>query len=372
MLVRAGARHAPTELPTPDADSQGDLPNSAGMWHAARRDSGTWRARLSLRIASALLLVPIAGLSACSGAPSPLHPASQNADELRWFWWLLIAIAGLIFVAVVALLVWGALRQPSEEERLREHPLGGRLVWIGGIAIPIAVLALVFGISIALMIRQTAAASQMTIEVTGHQWWWEVRYPNEGIVTANEIHIPVGQTVRFAVTSADVIHAFWVPELGGKIDAIPGLTNRLQLAADHEGSFRGECATYCALQHANMNFVVVADAPSQYQAWVAGQKAAAATPSDAAALRGRQVFLDSACVYCHTVDGTSATGQAGPNLTHLASRQQIGAGVLPNTPGALGGWIVDPQASKPGNNMPPENFSGQDLQALLAYLTALK
>jgi cytochrome c oxidase subunit 2 len=326
-----------------------------------------------LALAAALLLAPLSlALAGCASAPSPLKPSSDAADSIRWLWWILFGIAVVIFGVVVVLLVWGAHRQPTAEEEQHDHPFGTRLVWIGGIIIPIIVLALVFGLSIAQMSASGGQSNELTVQVIGHQWWWEVQYPQSKVTTANEIHIPVGQRVNVLVTSADVIHAFWVPELQGKMDAIPGQSNSIQLEASKAGTYRGDCLTYCGLQHANMNFLVVAESQDQFTSWLSGQSTTPSPPSDPQLLHGQQVLLSSACAYCHTIDGTNASGKAGPDLTHLASRQQIAAGTLPNTAGALGGWIVDPQTAKPGNKMPPENFSGPDLQALIAYLESLK
>ncbi len=313
------------------------------------------------------------GITACSSAPaSPLSPASSRASELSELWWIFVTIAAVIFVIVVALLIFGAIRRPGRTEAEDRHPFGTAMIWVGGIIVPLAVLGTVLGLSVRDMAIFDRPQAQLTVEVIGHQWWWEVRYPQQGFATANELHIPTGQTVELKLTSADVIHDFWVPRLQGKIDAIPGETNTLTLETDNPGVYRGQCLVYCGLQHANMNFVVVADPPAQFATWLAGQQATPSAPTDATLVKGQQVFLGSACVYCHNVNGTNASGRVGPDLTHFGSRQQIGAGVLPNNPGALGGWIVNPQVSKPGNHMPPEDFSGPDLQALIAYLESLK
>lgn len=330
----------------------------------------------TLRGSRALLVACIslsAAMGACGGSPTFLRPAAPDASQTRGLWWILFTTAAVVFAAVVAILVYGALRRPSQAEERARHAFGTPLVWIGGITIPAMILFTVFGLSI---VQMTAAnggdSSNLTIEVVGHQWWWEVRYPHDKVVTANEVHLPVNQPARVVITSADVIHAFWVPELQGKIDAIPGQSNSIRLQASREGTYRGECLTYCGLQHANMNFVVVAQPADQFQAWLSAQSAAPPAPAGPQLVRGQQIFLGSACVYCHTIEGTNASGRVGPDLTHLASRPQLAAGTIPNTPGALGGWIVDPQTIKPGNKMPPENFSGPDLQALIAYLESLK
>jgi cytochrome c oxidase subunit 2 len=216
----------------------------------------------------------------------------------------------------------------------------------------------------------------LTIEVVGHQWWWEFLYrdtvPDHEVWTANELHIPVGRAVRLRGTARDVIHSFWVPNLHGKRDLIPGHVNTGVLRADSAGRWTGECGEFCGHQHANMRFVVVAEPPAAFNRWYEEQLAAAAQPADSAARRGQDVFLSSGCVLCHQINGTPAGGRVGPNLTHLASRAMIGAGALPNTRGHLAGWVVDPQRIKPGVKMPPQNLSPDDLNALLDYLRSLR
>jgi cytochrome c oxidase subunit 2 len=203
-----------------------------------------------------------------------------------------------------------------------------------------------------------------------------VRYldplPSSSFSTANEIHIPVGQPVELTLRSVDVIHSFWVPNLHGKKDLIPGQVNTLVLQADRPGIFRGQCAEFCGLQHANMALYVVAEPPDEFARWQERQRRPAPEPATDAARRGRDVFMASSCVLCHKIGGTMAGGVAGPDLTHVASRLSLAAGTLPNTRGHRAGWIVDPQMHKPGNNMPPNLLSPGDLQALLSYLDTLR
>jgi cytochrome c oxidase subunit 2 len=215
----------------------------------------------------------------------------------------------------------------------------------------------------------------LTIRVTGHQWWWEVQYqdptPSQIVTTAAAIHIPVGRTVQFELRSADVIHSFWVPNLHGKRDLIPGHPTRIFLRADRPGTFRGQCAEYCGYQHAYMRFVVVAEPEGRFQDWLEAQRQPTADPATERQRRGQQVFLGTTCVLCHTIQGTPARGRVGPDLTHLGSRPLIG-GLLPNTRGHLAGWIVDPQRIKPGVRMPLNVVNPGDLDALLDYLESLK
>jgi cytochrome c oxidase subunit 2 len=218
--------------------------------------------------------------------------------------------------------------------------------------------------------------SALTIEVTGHQWWWAVKYdnqtPSQIVTTANEIHIPVGRSVLFKLTSQDVIHSFWVPNLHGKIDLIPGHITTLWIRADRPGIYRGQCAEFCGHQHAHMAFTLVVESTDQFKAWYDAQLRPAASPSTPEQARGQQVFLTSPCMMCHKIQGTDAGGAVGPDLTHIASRPTLAAGTLENTRDHLASWVLDSQKIKPGNRMPQNNLEPQDLQALLDYLQSLK
>ena len=310
---------------------------------------------------------------------SALNPQGPISRYIDTWWWVLFSVASFVVVLVTVLLLVALFRKrrdASAEPQLNSGRERGLLWFVGllGAAFPIAVLGTLMGFNIYTenVITARAQAPTRVIEVIGHRWWWEVIYPQEGITTANELHIPAGESVQIKVTTKDVIHSFWVPQLNGKIDTIPGQTNTISIEADQPGAFRGQCAEYCGLQHAKMAFWVVADAPQDYQAWVSQQQLAAPVPKGGEALQGQQVFLGSACVYCHAIKGTNASSRLGPDLTHLASRRTIGAGALPNTEGNLAGWIVNPQTVKPGNKMPPMYLESHDLQALLAYLRTLE
>ena len=214
------------------------------------------------------------------------------------------------------------------------------------------------------------------MRVTGHQWWWQVDYQDpihsRRLTTANEIHVPVGRRVRLEVRSADVIHSFWAPNLHGKIDLIPGYGGATSFRADRAGVYRGRCAEYCGLQHAKMDFVIVAEPPERFAAWYEAQLRSAPAPADTLQQKGQQVFLSKGCALCHTIRGTPAGSRVGPDLTHLASRRTIAAGTLPNTRGHLAGWVSDPQKIKPGVKMPPNQLASDELHALLDYLQSLK
>jgi cytochrome c oxidase subunit II len=330
-----------------------------------------------------VLLVPAALLlSGCERVQNSLKPQSHEAKDIAsLFWWMMGgAWIGLALVVGLLLLSWKrankrGFRGDTEGLKPGERP-GWYIVVGAGIVLPIVLLSALFVIADLFVIRTTEApakdATKLTVRVTGHQWWWEIRYPESGVVTANEIHIPVHTPVRLEVESDDVIHSFWVPQLQGKMDLIPGQTNTLWIQADKAGDYRGQCAEYCGLQHAHMAIHVIAEQPEQFQAWMKQQQAPAQQPADAQAMNGQQLFLGSACVYCHAVSGTNASGTIGPDLSHLASRGFIGAGTLKNDPQHLGDWILDPQDSKPGNYMPPTNLDQTSLDALLSYLEGLK
>ena len=281
--------------------------------------------------------------------PSILDANGTGAAIISQEWWILFAVGAAITVLVTVLMLWAVARQQQRKQPgdMRDmpaeaHPGGGtRWIWLGGIAMPLVVLLGVFALTV-MDIRALGAAPSpetVAVKITGHRWWWQVEYPDMGITTANQIYVPVGQAVKVELDSGDVIHSFWVPQLQFKRDLIPGQTNTLWLQADKPGIYRGLCAEYCGLQHAQMNFMVVALEPKDYEQWVAHEGSNAEKPSDPLAKAGQQVFLGKSCMYCHSIRGTSAAGWLGPDLTHLASRLTIAGGSLENNTGNLGGWI---------------------------------
>ena len=249
-------------------------------------------------------------------------------------------------------------------------------------AVSIATVAVLFGLLIASVSTGRAldapphSQNALKVELTGNQWWWYVRYddpdPQKIIVTANELHIPVGRPVEISGSSHDVIHSFWVPGLNGKRDLIPSRITTQWIEADHPGRFRGQCAEFCGLQHAHMALWIVAEPEDQFQGWMERQRQPATEPRDPEKLQGYQVFMNNACVFCHNITGTPANGQVAPDLTHLASRMTIAAGTLANNKGNLGGWILDPQSIKPGNHMATIKLKSTDVQPLLDYLESLQ
>jgi cytochrome c oxidase subunit 2 len=337
-----------------------------------RRARNTFRAA---HVAAAALLVAL--LAGCGDdRQDVLHPAGKPAREIDRLWWIMLtgALIGFAVIVVLLFLGWARRNRPN-------LPFGGGdraatiLIVALGVAVPLVVLSALFVFSDVVVIRATdaPAASQPTqVEVIGHDWFWEVRYPGTTAVTANEIHIPVGRAVAVAVRTADVIHSFWVPELNRKIDLVPGRVNRIVLEADRPGVFRGQCAEFCGIQHAHMGLKVFAQPPARYRAWLQREASDAPAPVSVEASRGAQEFVSEDCAGCHTIRGTDARGTVGPDLTHLASRTTLAAVTIPNTPQQLAEWIRDPQHVKPGNRMPTLDIPRDDVDALVAYLESLK
>jgi cytochrome c oxidase subunit II len=312
-------------------------------------------------------------LSGCEGAPSILDARGQGAARIEGLWWLLFWIATGVFVVVLALLVVSVARARRAEDEIRkEVPRGELFIVLAGVVVPTLILTGVFVVSLRDMssLADRGRQARMTIEVIGHNWWWEARYPN-GAVTANEMHIPVGEPVRLKLMTADVIHSFWVPQLQAKTDLVTGRVNYMWLDADEPGRYRGQCAEFCGLQHTNMIFFVEADPAQDFEEWLENEAAPAAVPGGSAA-EGEEIFMTTTCVGCHAVRGTEATAQVGPDLTHLAARKTIAAGLIPNTRDDLATWITDPQSVKPGTTMPPTELDADELDALLDYLQQLR
>jgi cytochrome c oxidase subunit 2 len=341
--------------------------------------TGSRHRRGGLRLLS--IAIPIAGtallLAGCGGSHDVLHAESHQEHRISTLFWVL-AIGSFIGLGVVAFfLLLGWVRRHREGlPGGGGDKAGAGLVVVLGVAIPILVLSALFWYSDVDVIDSTsppaAASTSMTVEVIGHQWFWEVRYPGTSAVTANEIHIPVHTRVNLVATTADVIHSFWVPELNRKIDMIPGQQNRILLDVDRVGVYRGQCSEFCGLQHAHMAMLVFADAPDVFRRWLAHMAQPAAEPRTASERRGRAVFLSQACSGCHAIRGTKAEGRVGPDLTHLQTRTTLAAVTIPNRKGDLAGWVLDPQHVKPGNKMPALPLKGPDFQDLLDYLEVLR
>ena len=311
-------------------------------------------------------------------SPTYLRTFGPIGDRVATLGWILLIISSIVVLVVSVLVLAGVLRRGTRAFGPVERAGGGvRWIVVGGIVVPTLILVAVFVFTVLTQaaVAAPAAAPELTIRVRGHQWWWEVQYldpsSDRPATTANEIHIPVGRPVRLEIVAGDVIHSFWVPELAGKTDLIPGQTNVTWIQADQPGVYRGQCAEYCGMQHSKMAMSVVAESPARFDRWLERQGRPAASPTNADLVAGEAVFAGSACAQCHTIRGTPARGRLGPDLTHLADRRTIAAGTLPNTRGYLAGWIANPQALKPGNLMPAVPLKATELQVLITYLQSL-
>lgn len=330
-----------------------------------------------------LALMSVPGFPGNQTALNPVGPASLRIEHtFATIFWITATVTFLVFATLIYFVVrrkHAAITDPIPQTTTEKNDkFAARAV---GAAVGVTVLLLfIMMISSFITSRRLGRMHDqdaLTIEVYGHQWWWEVHYPNlkepyREVITANEIHVPVGSLIRIEGTSRDVIHSFWAPNLNGKRDLLPGYTNDLFFRVDQPGRWRGQCAEFCGLQHAHMSFYTVAESKKDFENWMTEQAQSARQPTTPQTQHGLQVFLTRQCVMCHTIRGTVAGSRVGPDLTHLASRSTIAAGTLPNTIGNLGGWILNAQSIKPGVRMPPNQLSGSDLQDLLAYLETLR
>jgi len=314
-----------------------------------------------------------------------LHAAGIQAARIGALWNLTLVVCGLVFAAVLIAVLVALARRPRADAHVPAEagraamPRDARARRFVIAATAFSVLLLV-GLTVADVLTDHAlsklpAANPLHIEMTGAQWWWQARYAADGgqpaFVVANELHVPVGRPVIVSLKAADVIHTFWVPNLHGKKDMLPGIDSTIEFRADRPGVYRGQCAEFCGQEHALMALFVTADDRAHYASWAAHQRADAAPPTTALAQRGQQLFEAADCAQCHTVRGTPANGQLGPDLTHLMSRRTIAAGTLVNDRTNLEAWLRDPQHFKPGTTMPAAQFSAPDLQAVVSWLTTL-
>ncbi|MBZ9856049.1 cytochrome c oxidase subunit II [Mesorhizobium sp. CA13] len=332
--------------------------------------------------ASTLGWTPV--LSGCSDWQSALHAHGANARAILDLIWSFGAVATITWLLVMLALVMALFHRrraqaappPLVIDSHQEHRFG-RAVGSAVAATSLVLAALTITSFFAgKSIASLGGKETLTIRITGHQWWWEIRYPNDDrsrmIVTANEIHVPVGEPVKVELDSIDVIHSFWVPSLAGKRDLIPGRPSEITLIADRPGVYRGQCAEFCGYQHAHMAITVIAESREAFEAWRSRQDAAAIAPASEEERRGQQAFLSTGCALCHTIRGTPAKGTVGPDLTHLANRHALAADTLAMAPGSLAAWIADPQSIKPGAKMPRIALSADDLHAVVVYLGSLE
>jgi len=341
-----------------------------------------WR---TASIAGPALLVGGCGIR----TQSALDAAGTQAGSIEHLWWIYFWITAVVWVLVVAAALWTVRRKqqvapdvvsppapeiaPPPDQTRRTHGVIGGLV---GLTVIILFVLLIGDFLTGRSVEGHPDPHPIIIQAIGHQWWWEFTYqdqqPSRIVTTANELHLPVGRPVRVELDSRDVIHSFWIPNLNGKKDMVPGHPAATWLTPTVEGTYWGQCAEFCGQQHAHMRFTVTVESQDKFDAWLEAGRQPAAQPKTDSERRGQTVFLTRQCAMCHTIDGTTAGGRVGPPLTHIASRPTIASGTLPMTRGDLGGWIVDPQHVKPGVRMPQNTLSGDDLQDLIDYLESLK
>lgn len=317
-------------------------------------------------------------LAACSGNQSmfnPQGPVARNNASVGWF---LIWLMAVVYVAVMCALAIAVLRRrrASDDSAESTRRLARTVTWASIATVIVLVSVGVIAFAADRGMNSPSGPGAITVDVIGHQWWWDFQYrdlsPDDFVTSPNELHIPVGVPVVLSATSRDVIHSFWVPNLRGKRDLIPGIVTHTWLQADTPGVYRGQCAEFCGHQHAHMALQVVAEPMRAFQDWIQHQRQPAAEPITDQQRRGRDVFMQGPCVTCHTIRGTDAGSRVGPELTHVGSRLMVGAGTLPNTRDHLRVWVTNSQATKPGNRMPPLALAPDDLEAVLAYLRSLR
>ncbi len=313
---------------------------------------------------------------------SALDATGASAAHIEALFWTFTSTVSVVWILVMIGLGLAmrrrteAIATPIAPEPRLEHRT---TIVVNGLVIITSVILL--GLTLASFLTSHSLANlarepPLVVRITGHQWWWDIRYdnqnPNRIVTTANELHLPLGRTVKLELASRDVIHSFWVPNLAGKMDLVPGRNNTLLLKPERSGTYRGQCAEFCGLQHAHMALLVVVEPEANFAAWHEAELSSAAEPSATEAKHGKQLFTKAACVMCHQVRGTTAGGRLGPDLTHLARRTTIAAGTLPMTANDLERWIADPQAVKPGVSMPKVPLSADDRRSIVAYLQSLK
>lgn len=308
-----------------------------------------------------------AAMGGCSSDHSVLDPAGPGARDVADLGWMLIIAASVVTLGVFLLLGYGLVRRRRTDETGGDDRTATWWLLGGGVILPVVVILPLVGVSVAILGEESETAMQ--IGVIGHQYWWEYRYPQYGFGTANELHIPAGQPVELVMRSDDVIHSFWIPALGGKADLVPGHVTELTLEADQPGTFEGQCAEYCGVQHAKMRLLVIAHGQSEFERWVDDEKRDAVGE---VAAEGARLFSTQGCAACHTVRGTEADGRLGPDLTHIASRRTLGAAIIENNPENLRRWIDETWEIKEDIVMPELPLSDDEVEAIAAFLETLE
>jgi cytochrome c oxidase subunit 2 len=321
------------------------------------------------------MILPRISIILASSAQSIFEPASPQAEKILGLTYAFIIAALGVLLLVISLTVYIAIkfgkkgnniepRQVSSNRKLEIAMIAGPLLLVIGF--------FVWSVNVVSAVLPDKGLQKPDIIITGHQWWWQAEYPGTKVTTANEIHLPVGKKLLLQLDAADVIHDWWVPALGGKMDMIPGRSNYLWVTITKQGIYDGACSEFCGQQHAWMRIKVVAQSPADYKAWLNAHALASVIPTDTVARAGAALFMNASCSSCHHISGTAANGLQGPDLTHFASRSTMLAGMMDNTPVNVDKWLTDPQKVKPGAHMPRFIFSKDSIQAITAYLSQLK
>jgi cytochrome c oxidase subunit 2 len=329
-----------------------------------------------------MLAVGLSGCTAFADRAAPqttVFPLSDWGRSIQSLYDLIFWMSVVVFIGVEGFVLYTIVRfRRRSDNELPSQTHGNTRLEVAWTVLPSIVLLIIAIPTIQTIFYSDAppvsAQNVLKVNVIGHQWWWEFQYPDLGVVTANELHLPAGRTASFDLRSADVIHSFWVPRMGGKVDAIPTRANHMWFTPDANavGEYPGQCVEFCGIQHANMRLLLVVDSPADFDAWVQQQRADAAQPPAGLAQQGAELFQRSACIGCHTIRGTAARGTLGPDLTHVGGRRRIAAGILDNTPENMKRWVQNAQAAKPGNLMPNLGLSDADATAIAAYLQSLR
>jgi cytochrome c oxidase subunit 2 len=334
-----------------------------------------FRARRCATLLAGIVLVIVG--AACSGdhPQTAFNPRSEYATAGLDLFVLIIWLGVIIGVIVEGVLIWAAIRyrrRPGDRVPPQIH--GNTLIEILWTTGPVIVVGYILFVTLPVIFRTQAPAPSgaMNVDVIGHQFWWEFQYPDANVVTANELHLATGKTANLILKSGDVIHSFWIPALGGKRDAFPGHTNYIWMTPDSTGEFPGQCYQLCGYSHGNMRERAIIQSPEDFQAWIVAQQQPAATPAEGDATEGSALFQSRGCAGCHTISGTAAQGNVGPNLTHFASRGTMAGSIMENNAQNIHTWLKDPPAVKPGAIMPNLGLNDHELQVLVAYLQSLK
>lgn len=332
--------------------------------------------------AAVTLAIAVLGARLSAAAPGMLSPGGTAAREIAHLTGPVLLVFAGISIVMWILIGWVALRRTgsfADHVPWNAHGEGGA-IWIavGGVAVPVLVLGAILAVSLVQLSSFSMDGAHMhqpALRIVGHQWWWEVHYLADGadVVSANEVHVPVGRAVDLELESRDVIHSFWVPALHGKMDLIPGVVNALRIDAEARGVYQGQCAEYCGPEHGLMRLVVQADDEPTYERWLAHEATPAVVPSDPDAAAGARVFLTHQCALCHTVRGSAAAGLVGPDLTHFGERLGVAANAFPNDIASLSAWVTHAQSLKPYAQMPNITaLSGDEVREVVAYLRQLQ